>query len=101
MAGEKDAVTAAPHVYTVLFENDRIRALEIRMPVGARSPMHSHPDTFLYIVANTKVKFTDGDGNSIEAEFPAGAATWREAESHSVENVGTGEALAIAIEMKR
>jgi beta-alanine degradation protein BauB len=99
MAAEADAIQVAPDVYSVLFENDRVRVLDIHMKPGAKSAMHSHPNYVLYVLAPAKVKFTGGDGTSAEMEFPAGAA-WRDAEAHAVENVGTNDAHAIAIELK-
>jgi len=40
----KEAAQVAPHVYKVLFENDRVRLLEVRMKPGDESAQHSHPD---------------------------------------------------------
>lgn len=99
MATHPDAVQAAPNIYKVLLENDRVRVLEIRMKPGDKSAMHAHPDYVLYVVSPAKVNFTEDDGLSAEVEFPVGAA-WRDAESHAVENTGSSEALAIAIELK-
>ena len=73
--------------------------MEIRIKPGDKSAMHAHPDYVLYVVSPAKVNFTGGDGASAEVEFPVGAA-WRDAESHAVENIGSSEAHAIAIELK-
>ena len=100
MASDQDPVKVAPDVYKVLLENDRVRALEIRMKPGAKSPMHAHPDYFLYILSPAKVKFTAPDGTTEEPEFEPGQTAWRDAESHAVENLGTTEAHVLAIELK-
>ena len=47
-----DAVSVAPDVYSVMFENDRVRVLAIRTDAGASSEMHSHPDMVLYAVSD-------------------------------------------------
>jgi beta-alanine degradation protein BauB len=83
-----DAVKVAPHVYKVLFENERVRVLEVSMQPGDRSELHSHPDYFVYFLSSGKAKFTTPSGEAAELEWPANTSMWREAEEHSTENVG-------------
>lgn len=99
MVTATDPVQVAPDVYSVLFENERVRVLDVRMRPGARSAMHEHPDSVFYLLAPMQAKFTAADGASIELEFPAGVA-WRPAEAHSVENIGANEMTAVAVELK-
>jgi quercetin dioxygenase-like cupin family protein len=96
----QDAVIVAPHVYKVLFENDRVRLLEVRLKPGDSSAMHSHPAYAIYPLNDAKPKFTSSDGKSEEVELKAGEAIWHEAESHAVENRGTTEAHVILFELK-
>jgi beta-alanine degradation protein BauB len=96
----QDAVTVAPHVYTVLFENERMRLLEVRMKPGETSAMHSHPAYAIYPLSDAKATFTSPDGDSVEVQMKAGEALWHEAESHAVENRGTTEARVILFELK-
>jgi beta-alanine degradation protein BauB len=95
-----DPVQVAPNVYSVLFENDRVRLLEVRLEAGDSSTMHSHPDYVVYNLTGGKVKFTGPSGESEEVELPAGEAMWREAEDHSTENVGGTEVRALLFELK-
>lgn len=37
-----DAVTAAPYSHRVMFEDEHVRVLEIRLPPGASEPVHIH-----------------------------------------------------------
>jgi len=83
-----DAAKVAPHVYSVRFENDRARVLEVTMQPGDRSELHSHPDYIVHVVSGGKVRFTTASGESVEADLPTGATMWREAEEHSTENIG-------------
>jgi beta-alanine degradation protein BauB len=46
----EDAVVAAPDVYTVLFENERVRLLEGCVRPGESSTMHTHPAGLTYIL---------------------------------------------------
>jgi hypothetical protein len=39
---ELDALTAAPHHHTLLFENELVRVLDTRIPPGQTVPLHSH-----------------------------------------------------------
>jgi len=55
----EDAVKVAPDVYKVLFENEKVRVLEVEMEEGSGTEMHSHPDTLIYIISGGKVTFTN------------------------------------------
>ncbi len=83
-----DAATVAPHVYKVMFENERARVLEVTMEPGSRAELHSHPDYFVYFLSGGKVKFTTAAGETQEIELPPGTSMWREAEEHATENTG-------------
>ena len=39
----QDPVAVSPDIYTVLFENEEIRVLELTWEPGEREAMHSHP----------------------------------------------------------
>ncbi len=99
MSAGNDPVQVAPHIYSDLLENDRVRVLDVRMRPGEKSAQHSHPDSIWYLVSPMRARFTADDGSTAEAEFPAGAV-WREAETHAVENIGATEVRAVAVELK-
>jgi quercetin dioxygenase-like cupin family protein len=96
----QDAAKVAPHIYKTLFENERVRLLEVRMKPGDESAEHSHPDYLLYALAGGKVKLTDASGQSAEVDIQTGDTMWREAEVHSALNVGTSEIAALFVELK-
>jgi hypothetical protein len=49
-----DAMIAAPEFHTVLFEDDRVRVLDGRVPPGATVPVHTHRwGAVLYILATS------------------------------------------------
>ena len=58
----EDAVKVAPDVYKVVFENAKVRVLEVEMEEGSRTEMHSHPDTLIDILSGGTVAFTDPSG---------------------------------------
>jgi quercetin dioxygenase-like cupin family protein len=96
----EDAAKVAPHVYKVVFENERARVLEVRMKAGESTAIHSHPDYVVYLLSGGKVRFTSPSGESAEVELPAGASMWRKAEEHATENIGTTEVHALFFEPK-
>ncbi len=94
-----DPIQVAPQVYSVLFENARVRVLDVRMAPGARSAMHAHPDAVWYLLTPMQATFTAADGSMFFGEFPTGVV-WRDGEAHAVENSGSNEMRAIAVELK-
>jgi quercetin dioxygenase-like cupin family protein len=97
----QDAVKTAPESYKVAVENASIRALDIRIPAGGRTPMHSHPASLLTVFGPCKMRFTAADGKKSDVEFKGGEIVWREAETHAGENIGPGECHAMQVEMKQ
>ena len=95
-----DAVSVAPNLYKVLFENDRVRVLDVRYGPGVKSEMHSHPDTVVVALTLLKGKFTLGDGQTVDIEIPAGESGFVEAQDHMVENTDTAELRGILVELK-
>jgi quercetin dioxygenase-like cupin family protein len=87
--------------HQVLLENDAVRVLEIRMKQDAKSEMHSHPRSVVYNLNNSQVKFTFPDGKSDVLDLKRGQAMWLDAVSHSVENTGTEDVMAVLVELKK
>ena len=100
MATAKDAVTAAPHVYKVVLENDRVRVLEVRGQPGDKTAMHAHPANVAIAITDGKYRFTSPDGQTMEAELKAGQAMYFDAVEHAGEFMGPGEARALLVELK-
>lgn len=96
----QDAVKVAPNNNKVLLENDQVRVIDFHSKPGVKIPMHSHPDMVVYSISGGKTKFTSPDGKVTEREGKPGQATWRDAETHASEYIGTGEAHAVLIELK-
>jgi quercetin dioxygenase-like cupin family protein len=95
-----DPIEVASNVYTTLFENERVRLLEVRLAGGDSSEMHGHPDYVVYNLDDGKVRFSAPSGDTEEVELPAGTAMWREAEEHATENLGATEVRALLFELK-
>lgn len=103
-----DAMTAAVKHHKLLLENESVRVLETRIRPGERTAVHTHPwPAVVYVVSFSDIIRYDADGkvlsdsrNSSSKPQP-GAALWQpDGPLHSVENVGTTDLVAIAIEIK-
>jgi quercetin dioxygenase-like cupin family protein len=96
----QDAAAAAPNVYTVLFENDRVRLLEARVKPGDSSALHAHPNYLVYGLEDGRVTFTASSGESVDVELKTGQTMWRDAEEHSAKNNGSTDVVALLFELK-
>jgi quercetin dioxygenase-like cupin family protein len=99
-AETRDPVTVAPDVYRVLFENERVRLLDIRLKPGGKSPLHLHPSFVAYNLTDCEVRFILSNGETEDVKLKAGEAFWSEAVAHSVENIGKTECRALNFELK-
>ena len=98
----QDPVQAASQNYKVLFENDRVRVLEYRSKPGEKTEMHSHPNYLVYdLGSGYKIQLTFPDGKVKTIEGKAGTVSWQDAVTHALENVGTIDAHALLIELKK
>jgi quercetin dioxygenase-like cupin family protein len=83
----------------VLFENEKVRVLEVEMEEGSGTEMHSHPDTLICALAGGKVTFTDPSGEVVDLEIADGDTVWMEATEHATQHV-SGAIHALLIEPK-
>ncbi len=103
-----DALAAAPEHHTLLLENESVRVLETRIPVGGRTAVHTHRwPSVLYVLSWSAFLRRDAAGE-ITADGSAPAKTsgpppalWSPPlPPHSLENVGTAEIRVISVELK-
>lgn len=84
----------------VLFENDRVRVLEVTYAPGTTHDMHSHPDHVIYALGDAKVRMTGEDGKSTDVDIKKGGTRWQPAVTHKTENVGTTPINVVMVELK-
>lgn len=94
-----DPTTTNPDLYTIVFENDRVRVLEYVDRPGDRTTPHSHPDSVMVTLSDFDRRLSVGDQQR-EVSLKAGLATWLPAQSHSGENIGTTATHTIFVELK-
>jgi hypothetical protein len=95
-----DPVKVSPQYYSSRLENDRVRVLEYRLKPGAVEAMHSHPPGVVYVLANATLRSTSSEGVISETSRSAGEVFWRDATTHTAENIGTTEAHGLSIDLK-
>jgi hypothetical protein len=104
-----DALVAAPKYHKVLFENETVRVLEVRIPPGEITPVHTHRwASAMYVAKQSDFIRRDGEGNLLFDSRTIGPppsepmAQWvGRLPPHSVENVGSVEILLITTELKQ
>jgi len=99
-ATAQDPVKVAPDIYKLVYENDRVRVLEITIPPGGKIGKHSHPDHFGYVLGPGKLRISKSDTEAMEADFTLGQVVWIPAETHWGENIGETEIRVLVTELK-
>ena len=79
-----DPLKAAPHIYKLAFENDRVRVLERTIRNGDTSPLVSQPDRVVVYLNPCAWLVEDEDGKRMES-FKFGEPTWAPANTHGGE----------------
>lgn len=85
----------------VIFENERVRVLDVQHQPGGKEPMHSHPAYVAYSLTNSTSKVTLPGGKTVVKDRKAGEVLWGEPVTHEVENVGTTEFHMLIVELKK
>ena len=104
-----DALIAASGYHRLLFENERVRVLEVRIGPGQFVPVHTHRwPSAVYVATSSDFIRRDGEGkllfHSRTACPPPATPTVQwigPLPPHSVENIGNGEILLITTELKQ
>jgi quercetin dioxygenase-like cupin family protein len=99
-AAEDDPVKLAPRNYRVKIDNREVRVLDVWLPRGAKTPMHTHPSSVIYVISGGVARFTDDHGHSTVTRMHAGQTIYRDEEDHMVQNVGRTAIHVLQVELK-
>jgi hypothetical protein len=95
-----DPVKLDPKYHTVDFENDHVRVLRTVLEPHVKSPMHQHPPYVVVYVTELHTTMALSDGRLVDNIRRRGEVAWRDAMTHSTENIGNQTAMEIQVELK-
>jgi len=95
-----DPMQAAPTMYKLAFENERVRVMEVSFKPGETSPDHSHPEHFVYVLQAGQLTISRAGKPDLVAEMTAGQVVQGPAETHRVSNSGTTPVKLLVAEFK-
>ncbi len=98
---EFDAAKVSSKTHKVLFENDNVRVLEVKIQPGEKEPAHTHPYKSITIIQTpSRIRYYDEDDNVLE-EVDLQGVSWLEPMGlHAAENIGDTVFQGYRIEMK-
>lgn len=96
-----DSLIVCRETQKLIFENAFVRVIDDVIPPGVSEPKHHHPHGVVVALvdADTEVH-TYPAGTAARRHTKAGTATWNEALTHDVTNVGTTPTHFIRIDLK-
>ncbi len=95
-----DAVSVAPHLHTILEDNDRVRVLQVTVNPGDKAEMHAHPDYVTVVLQGGLLEVTDKLGLTKTVELKTGSCSYTPATQHAVINNSDTTVEFINIELK-
>lgn len=100
-AAAQDMVATAGKNAKVVLDNDQVRVIELNMPPGASTGVHSHEGNQLvvFITGGTALQ-TGQDGVPKETARKPGEVLWSEPVKHDTKNTGKANVRTLVIELK-
>lgn len=84
-----------------LLENEQIKVRELQLKPGARLPVQSFPNTFVYALTDGALVFMPPGRTGYELTFKAGEALWLSAQQAAMANETGHEIRALLVEIKQ
>jgi beta-alanine degradation protein BauB len=81
----------------VVAEDDKVRVLRYFPQKGDKTPMHSHPESVVYVVKGGRVRYTFPDGTTREVEIKTGDVQIRPPVTHADEALDSVESILVEI----
>jgi len=96
-----DPVLVAPHIYSLVFENEQVRVVRKTLRPNETQPLHAHPDRVTVYLQSCAWLEDDGAGGERMQLFKIGEAVWSPAVTHGGENAEVAQECAILeVELK-
>jgi quercetin dioxygenase-like cupin family protein len=84
----------------VLFENDKVRVMQVEFAPGEMMPMHSHPAHTVYALTSGRIEITEKDKAPAAMDVKAGDVIYMDPVSHTGKNVGKTTLKLVVTELK-
>ncbi|MCY1144973.1 cytoplasmic protein [Actinoplanes sp. Pm04-4] len=94
-----DPVATNPELYSVVFENPRVRVLHYHDRPGDSTRPHHHPDSVMITMSSFRRRLVHSD-RSVEVNLSAGEVRWLDAQDHSGHNIGETDTETLFVELK-
>jgi beta-alanine degradation protein BauB len=94
-----DPVLTNPELYSVVFENARVRVLRYHDRPGDRTRPHHHPDSVMITMSSFQRQLIHGE-RSVAVTLSADEIRWLDAQEHSGQNIGSTDSMALFVELK-
>jgi quercetin dioxygenase-like cupin family protein len=93
----QDVMQFKPKQLRVLAEDSKVRVLRFAPSKGDKTPMHSHPETIVYVVKGGNIRLNSPDGTTTVSELKSGESTIRPPVTHSDEALDDLEVILIEL----
>ena len=84
----------------VVLDNDKVRVVELTMPPGSSTGMHSHGDSLVVFLTGGTATQALADGTTRQLEQKPGTVIWNEPVTHDTKNTGKALVRTLVIELK-
>ncbi|KFN48605.1 hypothetical protein [Arenimonas composti] len=95
-----DLVEVAGGRAKVVFENARVRVLEVNVAPGERTGVHRHGEHLVVFLAPVEGQNIGVDGRPVPVRFESGAVHWGDPITHDTVNTGAAATRNLIIELK-
>jgi quercetin dioxygenase-like cupin family protein len=93
-------MNTASDIYSMLFENDRVRVMRAVFKPGQTAKMHQHPDHVVVVLRGGRLKMTS-QGKTSELNLDSGSAVFLDAQEHEATNISDSGIEIIVTELKK
>lgn len=80
-----DPLRVAPHIFSKVLENDRVRVLKVTERNGETAPLHSHPARVQVYLSPCAWMENAGTGSERMVSYRLGDVVWQERQTHGGE----------------
>jgi hypothetical protein len=94
-----DPVATNPELYSVAFENERVRVLRYADHPGDHTLPHRHPDSVMVTLSSFDRRLIHGD-QQVDVSIPFGEVRWLDAQEHAGHNRGATDTVTVFVELK-